>query len=175
MSNLIAIADLPEILAGLYQNPDPKITVEKSKRVWAKDVVNGFRKNEMLLKDAIGKKIDYSDNEVGTGYIDADSVGAWLAALAFDRSVFDKVMKDAAPVTKAGTNKKEWDDARKKSLWEESIMPGVTKTGLGKKYGISRQRIGVLIAEAKDSHTPKNISPFSLAVQLINANKGKKY
>ncbi|MDO9012291.1 MAG: hypothetical protein Q7U78_10880 [Gallionella sp.] len=57
----------------------------------------------------------------------------------------------ALPVTtpKAGTNEKTWDDARLRTLWEESIMPGVTQTSLATKHGVTRQRIAALIKTAK--------------------------
>lgn len=54
-----------------------------------------------------------------------------------------------APAAKAGTNKKKWDDVMLRTLWEESIMPGVTQTSLAKKHGVKRQRIAVLLETAK--------------------------
>lgn len=61
-----------------------------------------------------------------------------------------KVEAGAVTTPKAGTNKKTWDDARLRALWEESIMPGVKITSLAKKHGVSRQRIGALIKTAKE-------------------------
>lgn len=59
---------------------------------------------------------------------------------------------EAVPVAtpKTSTNKKAWDDARLLALWNESILPGVNQTILAKKHGVTRQRIGVLLKEAKD-------------------------
>lgn len=56
---------------------------------------------------------------------------------------------DAPAAGKVGTNKKTWDDAKLRALWEESIMPNVTNTSLAKKHGVTRQRIGALIKVAK--------------------------
>ena len=60
-----------------------------------------------------------------------------------------------AAVRKTRTNKKTWDDAKLKALWDESNMPGVTHTSLGMKHGVTRQRIGTLIGEAKDRFQTK--------------------
>jgi len=53
---------------------------------------------------------------------------------------------------KAGGNKKIWDDAKSKALWEESIMPGVTQQSLAEKHGVSRQRIAKLIKTVKEKN-----------------------
>lgn len=37
---------------------------------------------------------------------------------------------DTPAAAKIGTNKKKWDDAKLRALWEESILPGVTITSL---------------------------------------------
>lgn len=61
----------------------------------------------------------------------------------------DEPVITSAPTAKIGTNKKKWDDARLRALWEESIMPGVTQASLAKKHGVKRQRIAILINTAK--------------------------
>lgn len=64
---------------------------------------------------------------------------------------------------KGGTNKKVWDDSRLRALWDESILPGVTKTSLSKKHSVTRQRIGALLKKAKNqfstmrTHASKNV------------------
>lgn len=45
-------------------------------------------------------------------------------------------------------NKKIWDDAKLRALWNESILPGVTQQNLADKYCVSRQRIATLLKEA---------------------------
>ena len=59
-----------------------------------------------------------------------------------------------APAANVGTNKKTWDDSKLRTLWEESIMPGVTKKFLAEKHGVTRQRIGFLITTAKEKFSP---------------------
>lgn len=78
-----------------------------------------------------------------------------------------RAAKDA---TKAGTNVKTWDDARLRALWEESIMPGVTKTSLANKHGVTRQRIGALLKDAKNKFSTMKSSPQNKNSwgQLIN-------
>lgn len=48
-----------------------------------------------------------------------------------------------------GTNVKKWDDAKLRTLWEESIMPGVTQKMLAQKHGVRPQRISKLLIDAK--------------------------
>jgi len=76
-----------------------------------------------------------------------------------------------APAANVGTNKKAWDDSRLRALWEESFLPGVTKTSLGVKYGVSRQRISTLLNDAKDKFRMGNSSPPS----LLSQPKMRKY
>lgn len=74
-------------------------------------------------------------------------------------------------IMKVGTNEKTWDNSRLRALLEESILPGVTKTSLGVKYGVSRQRISTLLKVAKDKFRMGNSSSPS----LISQAKGFKY
>jgi hypothetical protein len=53
-----------------------------------------------------------------------------------------------------------WDDSRLEILWKESIQPGATMALLAAKYGISRQRIGILLKKAREKNG-KSESPFS--------------
>lgn len=85
-----------------------------------------------------------------------------LVALAKDAQQAAPAVKDEAapvatptPTAKDGTNKKKWDDARLRALWEESIMPGVTQTSLAKKHGVKRQRIATLINTAKEKFSTR--------------------
>jgi len=84
-------------------------------------------------------------------------------------------VEQTTPNKKAGANKKTWDDKKLKALWEESIMPGVTNTSLAKKYGVSRQRIGKLINDAKKNSIAHNTSPYSQLITPSRTIKGKKY
>jgi hypothetical protein len=45
-----------------------------------------------------------------------------------------------------------WDDSRLEILWKESIQPGATMALLAAKYGISRQRIGILVKKAREKN-----------------------
>lgn len=79
---------------------------------------------------------------------------------------------EAAPAAtpKAATNKKAWDDAKLRTLWDESIMPGVTHASLAEKHGVTRQRIGTLLKEAKNKFSKMKSSPQNTNAwgQLIN-------
>jgi len=81
-----------------------------------------------------------------------------------------KVGAVPAATPKAATNKKAWDDARLRALWEESIMPGVTNTSLANKHGVTRQRIGALLKDAKNKFSTMKSSPQNKNSwgQLIN-------
>lgn len=58
--------------------------------------------------------------------------------------------------TKVRKNKKTWDDAKLLALLNESILPGATHTNLAQKHGISRQRIGKLLANAQEKFKVRN-------------------
>lgn len=64
---------------------------------------------------------------------------------------------------KPRTNKKVWTDDMLRTLWNESIQPGVTHDSLGNKHKVSRQRIGKLLKKAKTkfsvSGKPKSLIP----------------
>lgn len=67
-----------------------------------------------------------------------------------EQAAVEQLPTAAPPEPKAKpTNQKTWDDARLRALWEESLLPGVTDKSLAAKHGVSRQRIGALIAKAK--------------------------
>ncbi len=82
-------------------------------------------------------------------------------------------MPDTA--AKAGTNQKKWDDAKLRTLWTESIQPGVTQEYLATMYGVTRQRIGALIKEAKAKFSTTNTSKYSQLATLSRIVKGNKY
>ena len=77
------------------------------------------------------------------------------------------------------SNKKSWTDDKLKELWRESILPGATHAGLANKYNVTRQRIGTLIANAKDKFSHTVPSSYGLSSQLKSANahtvKRKRY
>lgn len=77
------------------------------------------------------------------------------------------------------SNKKYWTDDKLKELWRESILPGATHAGLANKYNVTRQRIGTLIANAKDKFSHTVPSSYGLGSQLKSANahtvKRKRY
>lgn len=69
------------------------------------------------------------------------------------------------PVTPAASGKpmasNKWDKHRLQRLLSESEEPGMTQEKLGKKYGMTRQRIAALLKKAK----PKKPDVFSAFVQ----------
>lgn len=68
-----------------------------------------------------------------------------------------------------------WDDAKLQALYKESLMPGVTQTSLGEKYGVKRQRIGALLKKAEEKFGASNRSRSSHPFGLTGLNKGTKY
>lgn len=68
---------------------------------------------------------------------------------------------------KVGTNKKTWDDAKLRALWEESILPNVTNASLAKKHRVTRQRIGALIKQAKAKFSASGRATSSTYGRLI--------
>jgi len=77
--------------------------------------------------------------------------------------------------TKNRKNQKIWDEAKLKVLWNEILQPGVTQEFLGQKYGVSRQRIGSLIKQAKDQLGMKNLWPIQQLTSPSRTVKDKKY
>ncbi len=89
----------------------------------------------------------------------------------------------AAPATKQTggaprIQNTKWTVAELRTLLDEFNMPGATKTYLGKKHGVPRQRIATLLTEAKAKFSSYNKpkSPFDIS-QLtgITKNKGQSY
>lgn len=72
----------------------------------------------------------------------------------------------------------KWTDAELRTLLDEFNMPDATKTSLGKKHGVTRQRIATLLNVAKERFSsynkPKNPFDISQLTGLTN-NKGGKY
>jgi len=81
----------------------------------------------------------------------------------------------AQPEETKRSNTLIWDNARLRALLDESILPGVTNTSLGKKHGVSRQRIGALLETAKEKFGASNRSRSSHPFGLTGLNKGTKY
>lgn len=77
--------------------------------------------------------------------------------------------------TTAKTNKLIWDDALLRALYEESILPGVTQTGLAIKHGVSRQRIGKLLNQAKENFRLGKPSQYSLLMAPNKFHRGTKH
>lgn len=79
---------------------------------------------------------------------------------------------DTPAPAKVGTNEKTWDDAKLRALWEESNQPGGTQESLAEKHGVTRQRIGALLKQAKEKFRAGNASRYG---QLSNPRiiKGK--
>ena len=68
----------------------------------------------------------------------------------------------------------KWDEHGLRRLLSESREPGMTHQKLAKQYAVSRQRIGVLLKNAKEQfEAPKKTNAFSSAVSTL-AVKGKR-
>ncbi len=92
-----------------------------------------------------------------------------------------KVEAKQAKNAKAGTGKQnaKWTDAELRTLLDEFNQPGATNTSLGIKHNVSRQRIAILLKEAKEKfRTPsKSKGPFDIS-QLtgnVTKHKGERY
>jgi len=67
-----------------------------------------------------------------------------------------------------------WSDSEQRTLLVESRLPDVTQEKLAAKYGVTRQRIGVLLAQArKKFEAPKKASPFPTAGTATRKNHKK--
>lgn len=107
-------------------------------------------------------------------YLEAywDDLNAWLKANA-PRIKFEFPAPESEPVTPvsvptlqpaetlASTNK--WDGHNLRRLLTESREPGVTQLQLAARYGVTRQRIAILLKKADDQFSPKRsaISVFA--------------
>ena len=60
----------------------------------------------------------------------------------------------------AGADEIEWDELSLRRLMAESQEPGATQKKLGEKYRVSRQRIGFLLAKARESYGVRKAGPF---------------
>lgn len=95
----------------------------------------------------------------------ADECAGWIDERGYMNATIATNEGQAPAITKVGTNEKAWDNSRLRALLEESILPGVTKTSLGVKYGVSRQRISTLLKDSEDKFRMGNSSPPSLLSQ----------
>lgn len=78
-----------------------------------------------------------------------------LESLAEALTVSDA--KLTQPLKKCPGNKWTYEDLRK--LWDESLAPGATHQILAQKYGVTRQRMGVLVKRATDTFRLNSSAP----------------
>lgn len=112
------------------------------------------------------------------GFVTAEQVGTKASAAAKVESAphdTPEAKVEADKGTTAKTNKLIWDDAMLRALYEESILPGVTQTGLAIKHGVSRQRIGNLLKQAKAKFGSGKPSQYSLSMAPNKIHRGNKY
>ncbi len=105
----------------------------------------------------------------------------WIANIQWHQQSSDEKAVDESALDYQSklSNKKYWTDDKLNELWQESILPGATHAGLAEKYKVTRQRIGALIAHAKEKFSHTVPSSYGLGSQLKSANartvKGKRY
>lgn len=99
--------------------------------------------------------------------------GSFLVPEEFKLAVKELHAKNVAG--KGSKKRPSWDYAMLQALYKESLMPGITQTSLGKKHGVSRQRIGTLLRAAKEKFGAGNRSSSSHPFGLTGLNKGTKY
>jgi len=74
--------------------------------------------------------------------------------------------------SKAGKSGNNWNDDKLRVLWERSLLPGVTHAKLADEYGVKRQRIGALLAKAKEKF---RVNKTNLATTGYRSIKGSRY
>ncbi|MFM0231090.1 hypothetical protein [Paraburkholderia sediminicola] len=77
---------------------------------------------------------------------------------------------DATPPTDAQASKRgnrpQWSDDALRTLWAESQLAGATQQKLAGKHGVTRQRIGKLLSQAKNQFRAGRPSPFPPGVNF---------
>lgn len=110
--------------------------------------------------------------------VSLDDAERWLQSKGIPAD-FDGIRADLrGDVTSKGSlggNKKKWDKAQLASLWEENLMPGKTHKALAEKHGVSRQRIGKLLDQAREHLTKKIKSSHQPAGGVTGMKDGKKF
>ncbi|MBA4142314.1 MAG: hypothetical protein H0X43_04740 [Nitrosospira sp.] len=73
------------------------------------------------------------------------------------------------------SNKKKWDKGQLKSLREDSLIPGQTHQALAEKHGVTRQRIGALLKQAKEDFSRKIRNSYQPSTGVRGIKDGKKF
>lgn len=108
------------------------------------------------------------------GLLSAMGKFKWLKAMGFPESL-PNLLVERAPTTPPGEapavvllpdeqsakTRNVWDPYALRRLLDESKEPGMTQEKLGEKYGVTRQRIGALLNEAKELVKPQKQTAFS--------------